>query len=436
MAPVPRQMHLVAYLKTGPTALDSGGWRHPEATLDDVLDPGRYEHIARVLEAACFDGCFFADLQGLYDIHKGGFDTYVERGGQISYLDPMVVMPVMARATRHLGLGATLSTTLLPAYHLARTLLSLDVLSKGRVAWNIVTSATDLEAKNFGLTALPPRDQRYEVADEVVEACLRLWKSWDPDAFIKDKKAGVYADPAKVHYADYEGRWVKTRGPLSIPQSAQGHPVLMQAGASERGKEFAARWAEVVFSSQRSREDTKAFYDDLKARVAARGRRPEDCAVLAQATCIVGETESIAREKADYINALTMEELRIASTSSNIGVDLSRYEDGQSLAELAGTQGMQGSMDVFESRRRSLGGSVKDTARSLRPNQYVGTAESVADQLEDLFVSQVCDGFIVTPAYAPGSHETFCRAVVPELQRRGVFRRAYSGTTLRDHLRG
>ena len=250
-----RQMHLIAYLKTGPTALHNGGWRHPESMLDDILEPSRYEHIARVLEAAKFDGCFFADLFGLYDVHGGSFDPYVRRGGQISYLDPTVVLPVMAAVTRNLGIGATLSTSFHSAYHLARWLGSLDAMSKGRVAWNVVTSATDLEAQNAGMDELPPRDERYDRADEVLEACFALWNSWDEDAFIKDKEAGIFADPAKVHYANYEGRWIKSRGPLSIPRSPQGRPVIMQAGSSDRGREFAARWAEVIFTAQRGTEE-------------------------------------------------------------------------------------------------------------------------------------------------------------------------------------
>ncbi|WGF88024.1 NtaA/DmoA family FMN-dependent monooxygenase [Marinivivus vitaminiproducens] len=429
-------MHLVAYLKTGPTALHGGGWRHPEATLDDVFEPARYEHIARVLEAACFDACFFADLQGLYDIHEGSFAAYVERGGQISYLDPMTVLPIMARATERLGLGATLSTTLLNPYHLARSLLSLDVLSKGRAAWNVVTSATNLEAQNFGLAELPGKDERYDRADEVVEACLRLWKSWDADAFIQDKERGIYADPGKVRYADYAGRWVRTRGPLSIPPSAQGHPVLMQAGASERGRRFAARWAEVVFAMQSGKARMQAFYTDLKDRLDACGRRPDDCAILAQVTCIVGETDAIAAEKAAFVNALVQEDLSLASTSSNVGVDMSRYREGQALGELAGTQGMQGSLDLLEQIRAADALSVSDAARRIMPNQIAGSPRTIADALEDLFTSRACDGFILTPVTFPTSHEAFARAVVPELQRRGLFRSAYEGRTLREHLRG
>lgn len=431
-----REMHLVAYLKTGPTALHGGGWRHPEATLDDIFEPSRYEHIARVLEDACFDGCFFADLFGLYDIHKGGFDTYVGQGGQISYLDPMVVLPIMARATSRLGIGATLSTTLFNAYYLARSLLSLDVLSKGRVAWNIVTSATDLEAKNFGLDHLPAKDARYDQADEVVEACLKLWKSWDADAFLLDKEAGRFADPTKVHYADYAGQYVKTRGPLSIPPSAQGHPVLMQAGASERGRQFAARWAEVVFAAQGGKAEMQAFYRDLKGRLPAHGRRPEDCAILVQTTCIVGETDAIAAEKAAYLASLAEEELRLATTSSNVGVDMSRYKEGQSIEGLQGTQGIQGAVDLLEQMRKAEKLTVSEAARKLPSGEIVGSPKTIADRLEDLFLSEACDGFVLTPATFPTSHEAFARAVVPELQRRGLFRKAYAGRTLREHLTG
>jgi alkanesulfonate monooxygenase SsuD/methylene tetrahydromethanopterin reductase-like flavin-dependent oxidoreductase (luciferase family) len=172
-------------------------------------------------------------------------------------------------------------------------------MSKGRVAWNVVTSATDLEAQNAGMNHLPPRDERYDRADEVLEACFALWNSWDEDAFVNDKAAGILADPAKVHYANYQGRWIKTRGPLSIPRSPQGRPVIMQAGSSDRGRAFAARWAEAIFTVQRGRDEMRAFHQDIKGRMDALGRRPHECAILPAVTVVLGETESIARERAD-----------------------------------------------------------------------------------------------------------------------------------------
>ncbi|HVH81605.1 MAG TPA: NtaA/DmoA family FMN-dependent monooxygenase, partial [Stellaceae bacterium] len=260
-----RKMHLLAYVKTGPTAQLAGAWRHPEAPIDDIFDPERYEYMARVLEAARFDGCFFADTLGLPDVYKGSYDTYLRYGGQLSYLDPMIVLPVMARATRHLGLGATLSTTFFNPYHLARTLASLDHLSHGRACWNVVTSTMDFEAQNFGMGALPAKDARYDQADEVVEACCALWDCWAEDAWVADKESGLFIDPEKVRYADYEGRYVRSRGPMTIPRSPQGRPVLMQAGASPRGRDFAARWAEAIFSTAGSKKDAVAFYGDVKS---------------------------------------------------------------------------------------------------------------------------------------------------------------------------
>src|SRR5271163_4185435 len=299
-----RKMHLLAYVKTGPTAQLAGAWRHPAADVDDIFRPERYEHMARVLEAACFDGCFFADTLGLPDVYKGSFDTYLRHGGQLSYLDPMIVLPVMARATRHLGLGATLSTTFFNAYHLARTLASLDHLSGGRACWNVVTSTMDFEARNFGIGSLPAKELRYDQADEVVEACCALWDCWQGDALVMDKASGLFIDPEKVRYADYEGRYVRTRGPLTIPRSPQGRPVLMQAGASPRGRDFAARWAEAIFSSSGSREGAIGFFADIKGRLPRFGRLPDDCAICTSTTIVLGETQSIAREKAEYLTSL------------------------------------------------------------------------------------------------------------------------------------
>ena len=360
----------------------------------------------------------------------------MRRGGQISFLDPTVVLPVMAAATRHLGLGATLSTSFHTAYHLARWLGSLDAMSKGRVAWNVVTSATDLEAQNAGLDELPPRDERYDRADEVLEACFALWNSWDADAFVRDKEAGILADPAKVHYANYRGRWVKSRGPLSIPRSPQGRPVIMQAGGSGRGREFAARWAKAVFTIQRDADEMRAFYDDMKSRLAAHGRAPQDCAILPAVTTVLGETESIARERADYLNSLIDPELNLAATSSNVGADLTRLKPGTTLEQLQGNQGMQGSKDLLDQVMRAENVDFKQAAaKRTEGRELVGTPATVADRLQELFEAEACDGFVVTPTTFPGMFEQFCRGVVPELQRRGLFRTEYAGRTLRENLR-
>jgi FMN-dependent oxidoreductase (nitrilotriacetate monooxygenase family) len=429
-----RQMHLLAYVKTGPTAQLAGAWRHPEAPLDDIFNPERYEHMAKVLEAARFDGCFFADTLGLPDVYKGSFDTYLRCGGQLSYLDPMIVLPVMARATRHLGLGATLSTTFFNAYHLARTLASLDHLSGGRASWNVVTSTMDFEARNFGIGSLPAKELRYDQADEVVEACCALWDCWQDDALVMDKESGLFIDPEKVRYADYEGRYVRTRGPLTIPRSPQGRPVLMQAGASPRGRDFAARWAEAIFSTAGSKQDAIAFYQDVKGRMSRFGRSPDDCVLCTSMTVVLGETEAIAREKADYLLSLVPLEMVLATNSAMLGADLSKTKDEDELAENKGHQGHGGLEQRIRQTMRAENISFAEAVRRPR-NMIVGTPTMVADHMQDLFEAEACDGFVLTPTISPLMWEEFAHMLTPELQRRGLLRTEYTGATMRENLR-
>ena len=326
-----RRMHLVAYLQTGPTCHHHGAWRHPESDIDGVLSPARYEHLARVLEGGKFDSVFFADTLGIYDLYEGKFDTMVGRGGQLSLLDPGMILAMMARVTTRIGLGMTWSSTFTHPYQIARTLATLDHLSGGRAAWNVVASTSTLEARNFGMDALPGRAQRYDRADEVVEACCALWDSWEEGALLLDKEAGRFADPAKVRYANYAGRWVKTRGPLTTPRSPQGRPVIMQAGSSERGREFGARWGEIIFTLQHEKADMQAFYGDMKRRVQAHGRARGHCAILPSIDVVVGETEVIARERAEYLNSLVDVPSGLALMSGHLGLDLSRFDPDPAL---------------------------------------------------------------------------------------------------------
>src|SRR6201996_5198370 len=434
-----RKMHFVAFLLAGPTAHHHGAWRHPEADLG-VFTPQWHEHIARVLEAGKFDSLFFADILGLYDLYGGSFASILRCGGQMGLLDPIPPLSMMARVTSRIGLGATVSSTFYPPYHLARSLGTLDLLSGGRVAWNVVASHGHLEAQNYGFDQLPPRDQRYDFADEVVEAVVRLWESWDADALVLDKQRGIYADPDKVHYVNYAGKWIKTRGPLSVPRSPQGRPVIMQAGSSPRGREFAARWGELVFTLQHSKADMLAFYQDLKRRVIEQGRAPQDCLILPSIDVIVGETNSIARERQAYVNDLVQTEAGMAQISGHLGVDLSQYPPDQPLADMVIEAGSRGSLDVIlqgtAANNLTLGEAARQFATSELCPQIAGSPETIADTLQDLFESEACDGFILTPTLMPGMFEQFCRAVVPVLQARGLFRREYSGTTLRAHLRG
>ncbi len=430
----PRKMHLVAYLKAGPNFSYPSTWRHSQATLDDLFKPERWEHIARVLEAAKFDAFFFADGLGIPDLYKGTYDDYVGRGGQLTLVDPMVLVPQMARVTRHLGLGITLSTSFCPAYIAARYLGSLDMISGGRVAWNVVTTGRDFEARNFGHTQLPPKDQRYDMADEVLEACDKLWFGWEDDALVLDKASGRFADPDKIHYANYQGQHVKVRGPLSIPRSPQGRPVLMQAGSSPRGRAFAARWAEMIFCAPATKADAIAYRTDIRARMDAAGRNPDECAVLPSFTVVVGETESIAREKAAYLESLVDPELVLAASSWSVVADLSRIEDETALDAATGNQGVQGHRDRMTQVAKDKGITFAEAVRRPR-DLLAGTASQIADVLEDWFKDGGADGFILPPTVFPATLEEFGRTVVPELQRRGLFRTGYQGRTLRENLR-
>jgi FMN-dependent oxidoreductase (nitrilotriacetate monooxygenase family) len=427
-------MKLVAYLKTGPTASHAGGWRHPAAALHDIFDPRRYEQLALTLEAACFDACFFADTFGIADDYGGSFRTYVERGGQISYLDPMLVMPLMARVTQHLGIGATLSTTFHPPYLLARMLASFDLLSGGRAAWNVVTSATDMEARNFGLDRLPPKEARYDHADEVLEACDALWQCWDEDALVLDRESGVFADPTKIRYADYRGKSVSTRGPLSMPRSPQVRPVLLQAGASPRGRDFAARWAEMIFATSHGVAASVAFRNDITRRMEAIGRPPRECDVLNSMAVVIGETEAIAREKAAMLDALADDELVLAHNSTMVGADLAKHQTAAAVAAAQGSAGMRGVEERLEQQARAEGISYEAAVRKPR-SVVVGTAQSIADGMQEVFEAGGCDGFILWPTVSPIMFEEFGRLVVPELQRRGLVQTSYASGTLREKLR-
>ena len=430
---MPRKMHLVAYLKTSPTASYASAWRHPASPLHDIWDPERYEHLARVLEDARFDAGFFADGLGLPDVYKNSYADYIGRGGQTSLIDPMTVLPLMARVTTHLGLGNTVSTTFNQPYQIARSLGSLDLLSRGRAAWNVVTSSTDFEARNCGMEGVPPKADRYDRADDVMEACCKLWDCWDADALVMDRESGVFADASKIRYANHVGPHVRTRGPMSIPRSPQGRPLILQAGSSPRGRECAARWADMVFCTPATKRDAIEFRTDMLGRLEAAGRNPSECAILPTLSIVIGETESIAREKAAYLDSLIDPELVMASSSTLLGVDLSRIESAEQAEAEAGNQGIQGSRDRMSQIARDQGISFAAAVRRPR-GLFAGTPAMIADYMEEWFRDGGCDGWVLPPTVFPGTYEEFGRMVTPELQRRGLLRREYAGKTLRENL--
>jgi len=438
-----RNMHFITLICAGPTNHHNGGWRHPQGDGHLVLDASRYEEIARISEQGLFDGIFLVDYQFLQGHHETGPNRVAQFGGQMVMLDPMQLLAVMARVTKHIGLTATLSTTFYHPYHIARVFATLDHISHGRAGWNIVTSGNPAEAKNFGMDGLKERIARYDFADEVLEACMALWNTFEPGALLFDKPAGVFADPEKIHYVKYDGAAVHTHGGLTTPSPPQGHPVFMQAGSSARGREFAARWAEVIFTLQNEKHLMQEFYADMKLRVAQQGRQPAHCAILPAIDVIVAETMSQAQEQADYVDSLANVTLGLQTLTDLTGVDLAKLPLDMPFADVPVEAERIVAIGVYQNvlnkrkdgRGLNLGEAARLFATTWMSPRLVGTPGMIADQMQDIFESNACDGFVIGSSTSPMGLRDFVTQVVPELQRRGLYRTEYTGSTFRENLR-
>lgn len=434
-----RQMHLGAFLIAGPCAHSHALWRHPDGEAG-FLDPRYYERIAVTLERGLFDFAFFADRLAMSSTYGDGHETGARFGDQDSTrLDPMLVTALMAAVTRFLGLAATRSTTYFPPYQVARAFATLDHLSKGRAGWNVVTSVNEGEARNHGLEAHLGHDARYDSADEFMDVVFRLWESWDADALVLDRENGIYADPDRVHPLRHRGPNLRCDGPLNIPRSPQGRPVIIQAGASARGKDFAARWAEVVFALQPTTSGMQRFYADLKAAVERAGRPADACRILPAVMPFVSESRAEAEEKLARHNELVHSLVGLSTMSSHMNFDFAKLPIDQPLGavEVQGMQGMLAAVRTLDpSGELTLGEIGRRYGQSVLVPQVAGTARDVADRLEAWFGEHAADGFMISPAYLPGGFDDFIRGVVPELQRRGLFRSFYTGSTLRENLFG
>ncbi|MDB5092371.1 MAG: FMN-dependent monooxygenase [Candidatus Eremiobacteraeota bacterium] len=430
-------MHLCAFLIAGPVGHSHAQWRDPRRE-PAFLTLAHYRRIAETLERGKFDFLFFADRLGISDRFGGDLEVGVRYGDQdATRLDPVPLLGALAANTTHIGLGATRSTSYDQPYHIAREFATLDHLSGGRAAWNVVTSMNDGEALNFGVAQHLEHDERYDRADEFVELACELWNSWEPGALVLDRENGVYADPDRVHYVRHEGAWFSSRGPLNIPRSPQGRPVIIQAGSSGRGKKFAARWAEVVFTIQQTPELMKRFSDDVRASLAAFERPPESCKILTAVMPFVADTAAQAEEERDAHNAMIHTLVGLSTLASHSNFDFSTLPLDQPIREAAsrGTQGMfEAVMRITRDEALSLSDVGTLYGRSVLVPQIAGTANDVADYLESIVKAGAADGFVISPAFLPDSLERFVDGVVPELQRRGLFRRDYSGPHLRDHL--
>ena len=430
-------IHLAQFLCHGPTYHSLAMWRHPRTAAAgyDWARPELYEHIARVCERGKFDMVFFADLNYISDTYRGTMDPAIRHATQAPEHDPIPLLSFMAAVTTRIGLGATFSISHSHPFYAARMWATLDHLTRGRAAWNVVTSLNHNQSANYG-EERQSADERYDRAHEFIEVCRKLWDSWDPDAVVMDRATGVFADPAKVHRIEHEGRFFRSRGPLNVVRSPQCGPAILQAGTSPKGRTFAARYADAIFAIQPNIAGAKAYYDDIKSGTVSEGRTPEACRILFGIQPILGATEDEAREKQSLHNSLVPLEGGMAILSGHLDFDLSTLSLDEVMARRTEPQ-----LQRMQTRYRTLTGellTLREVAQrhgqSVGLVQMVGTPAQVADQMEDYFDKVGGDGFMLSPIYSPGAIEEFVDLVVPELQRRGRYRQDYAGTTQRDHL--
>lgn len=432
-------MSLIAFLQAQNCTNYVGSWRHPAST-SDFMSPEYYQRIARTLEDGLFDMAFFDDRLAMPDIYGNDHRETVAHGVRAVKMDPTPILMAMASATSRLGLGATYSTTYYEPFHVARLFATLDLMTKGRVAWNVVTSLNDSEAENFGREEHLEHDLRYDRADEFMEVVMGHWDTWEDDALIIDKENDHFADPDKVHRLDHKGRYFNSRGPLPVPRSSQGSPVLLQAGQSGRGMAFASRWADLVFAAYPNFDTGRKLYAQLKAALAEAGRDPGSVKIAPAVKVVVGETEAQAKDRFELIASLAKPIDSLALLCEVLNVDFSTrpYEEPFTDEELASVSWHSLRDRVIQKsgkRNPSVRDFVEHSGRGTinEGPAFVGTARQVADEMEAWF-GGACDGFVIQALSTPGTYEDVVRMVVPELQRRGLYRKSYPGTTLRDTL--
>jgi N-acetyl-S-(2-succino)cysteine monooxygenase len=425
-------IHLACFF--GGVGQHQAAWRRPTSRAEEASSLGLHADLAACAERGLFDALFIAD--GLY------LDTPRMEREPMGLFEPITMLSAMAGRTSHIGLIGSISTTFSAPYNTARQLAALDLISGGRAGWNIVTSSGG--AENFGDTPLPSHGERYRRAEEFVDAVVALWNSWADDAILVDREAGIYADPERIHPIGFVGDYFSIAGPLNLPRSPQGQPVLAQAGSSEDGRRFAASRAELVFTAQQTLEDSVAFTRDMKARAVAAGRDPEKLKVLPGVCPFIGSTEAEARAAVHDLGELMDVEMgRVQLQQQLGGVDLSELGldepiPAEVLPDAAEVQGRQSRYVLFKhlaieeklTLRQLIDMEVASTGHWLA----VGTPEQVADRLVERFEAGGCDGYVVMPPYLPEGLELFVDHVVPLLQQRGLYRREYNGSTLREHF--
>ena len=421
-----RQMKLGLFFAPGGHHL--AAWRHPDA-YPHGFDIQSYVDFAQTAERAFFDMVFVADVFSL---------TPTGQHRDTLRFEPITLLSALAMVTRHVGLAATATTTYNEPYNIARKFASLDHISHGRAAWNIVTSSSSLEAYNFGFDAHPDLANRYKTAHEFVDVVRGLWDSWDDNALLIDKEGGYFFDPEKLHVLGHAGTHYKVRGPITIPRCPQGHPVLVQAGSSEDGKTLAAGVAEVIFTIQRDLAGAQAFYSDIKARVIAHGREPDQALVMPGVMPIIGKSRQEAHDIYEQLQSYIHPDAGLNALSRTLGMDCSHLDVDGPLPEVDMSLLTQSrAIGIVETARREKM-TVREVYEKLVVSkghrQIMGSPADIADTLQEWFEAGAADGYNIMPAHMPNGLNAFAELVVPELQRRGLVRKAYEGKTLRDHL--
>nr|WP_321986438.1 LLM class flavin-dependent oxidoreductase [uncultured Lichenicoccus sp.] len=426
-----RMLHLGAFMR--PVSIHTGAWRHPGAYPDANFNFAHLKHFAQQLERACFDAFFMADHLAVLNMPVAA----LRRSHTVTSFEPFTLLSALAAVTERIGLVATASTTFDEPYHVARRFASLDHLSGGRAGWNIVTTANPDAALNFGYDSEVDHDARYVRAREFYDVVTGLWDSFADDAFIRDVGSGIYFDPDRMHVLGHLGAALNVRGPLNIARPVQGWPVVVQAGSSEPGRQLAAETAEVVFAAEPNLAAGQRLYADIKGRMRQLGRNPDHLKILPAAFVVVGETQAEAQAKRAHLDSLVHYDSGIASLNGMLGHDVSGYDPDGPLPEIPETNASKSArarIIEMAARDKLSIRTLAQRAGSYSGLAFVGTARGIADEMEAWLLGEGSDGFNIMFPWVPGGLDEFVAEVVPELQRRGLFRRAYEGTTLREHL--
>jgi FMN-dependent oxidoreductase (nitrilotriacetate monooxygenase family) len=426
-----RQLRLGAFMR--PVSIHTAAWRYPGGFPDANFNFPHLRRFAQTLERGKFDAFFMADHLAVLNMPMEA----LKRSATVTSFDPATLLPALAVSTERLGLIATSSTTFDEPFHVARRFASLDHLSGGRAGWNVVTTSNPDAALNFGRDEHMEHAERYRRAREFFDVVTGLWDSWADDAFVRDVESGVYFDPAKMHVLDHKGEHLSVRGPLNVARPIQGWPVIVQAGASEAGRQLAAETAEVIFAGHGSLADGKRFYADVKGRLDKLGRPRDHLKILPGAFVVVGETVAEARVKRAHLDSLVHYDSAIASLSIALGHDASKFDPDGPLPDIPESNASKSGREraIALAKRENL--TVRQLAQRLggfSGLSFVGTPKSIADEMEEWLYSDGSDGFNVMFPYLPPGLDDFVDKVVPELQRRGIFRREYEGRTLRENL--